>query len=94
MNFEKNIERLKLDHKISVREAIDLQNMYTSATEALRNITKKKQDIKHGHSVRISRPPKEEIKVLDKEAATHKTRLNELKKIVREAKKKVVPNYY
>lgn len=94
MNFEKNIERLKREHKISVREAIDLQNMHTSATEALRNITRRKEDIRHGHMVKMSRSPKEELKFLDGEAATYKTRLSELTSIVRDAKKRVVLNYY
>ncbi|MDE1828076.1 MAG: hypothetical protein KGH65_02880 [Candidatus Micrarchaeota archaeon] len=94
MNFEKRVEKLKLEHKISVREAIDLQNMHLTATQALRKIVQKKQDIINGHSVKISRSPKEEIKALDKEAATHKASLNELLKIVKEARRRVVPNYY
>ncbi|MDE1850653.1 MAG: hypothetical protein KGH54_02550 [Candidatus Micrarchaeota archaeon] len=94
MDFEKTIDRLKLQHKISVREAIDLQNMHTVETEALRKINMRKEDIQNGHFLSTSRSPKEEIKDLEAKAAPHKARIKELMNIIRDAKRRTVPNYY
>ena len=92
MNFEKNIENLKMQHKITVREAIDFQNIYVVSNQSLKKIKERIADIKNGHSRHLQNP-KEEIKRLQKDAVHHKTKLDGLIEILRDAKKKAVPNY-